>query len=908
MRWPWNRTSREEDLRRELQSDLDLEAEERRAAGLAPQEARYAARRSLGNPALVAEDVRESWGWMWLERLRQDLRYGLRMLRKNPGFTTVAVACLALGIGGSTAIFSLMNAILLKSLPVKSPEQLVLLRYVQKKTLPPALSHSDSGYGGMSLPYGLYQRIRQNNTVLSHAFAFVPLGFDNQSVATRFGGQIGTAGGEMVSGDYFAGLGVTTILGRPIVDEDLAPGAAGVTVLSYGYWSRQFGRNPMVLGKTIHLNRIPHTIIGVAQPEFYGVNAAAAPDFWIPMREQAGLTPWGVQPPGGGESMFTTRNWWWCMLMGRRKPNVSVERANAELNALFQSDLVEGLASPPKPEDLPRLEPRAANQGIASLRRRFSRPLYVLLTAVGLLLLIACANVATLLLARGTARQREMSVRLATGASRVRLLRQLVTESLLLSVLGGALGLGVAEWGARALLALLSQPGQNIAIDARLDPTVLGFSLGLCILTGALFGILPAFRATRVDLTNVLKEATRGSSPRLRLAKVLIAGQVAFSLVLVMGAGLFIRTLRNLQTQDLGFNQRDVLLFALDPRRGGAGESDRLLAIYRQVLEGLQAQPGVRAATASQLALMTGWVNNGPITTDGPALKSGESNLAFWNSVGPAFFETMGMRVKLGRGIDWRDLDGKRNVAVINEALAKHFLPGLNPLGHRFNFGDKRSLENDLEIVGIIADAKYASLRDEPPRTFYVPYSLSGRGLGRMFFEVRAAGDPRALIPVVRAVVGKVDPELALIGLKTQSDQVEESLGQERMFARLCGFFGGAALLLVAIGLYGALAYTVTRRTNEIGIRMALGARRGGVVWTVLRESLVLIVCGVAAGIPVALATTRLVASQLYNVRPSDPATIVAAMLILGAVGALAGFVPARRASRVDPMVALRYE
>jgi macrolide transport system ATP-binding/permease protein len=906
--WPWLRKRREEDLRREIEANLDLEAEEQREEGVAPDEARYAARRAFGNTTLITEEVRESWGWTWLERLGQDLRFGLRMLRKNPGFTAVAVACLALGIGASTTIFSLMNAVLLKTLPVKDPQLLVLLRYTAKRDPPEQVLRRNSGYSGTSLSYATLGGLRAESRTLSSVFGYVPFGFSNQSVTVTINGQATLAGGQMVTGEYFSGLGVAPMLGRTIGESDLKPDAPGAVVLSYSYWERLFARDPSALGKTIHLNGLPFTIVGVTPPGFFGADPSQASDFWVPLRNQLGLAPWGSKPPRS-QAMFSDRAWWWLMIMGRRKPGVTEAQALAELGPLFQRAITAGVEPAPKPEDLPRLELVPAGKGLDFLREYYSKPLRVLMTGVALLLLIACANVATLLLARAAARQKEMSVRLATGASRARLVRQLLTESVLLSAISAALGLLLAQWGGRALLLLVSTRGQSFALDVAPDRAVLAFSLGLCLLTGVLFGIAPALRATRVDMARVLKEASGAIAPRLTLAKILIAGQVALSLLLLVGAGLFVRTLQKLENQNLGFNRRDVLLFALDANRSTSSLPPRhAVNTYNRVLEGLQSLPGVRAATASGNALLSGWVSNGSVATDGPPLQAGQSKGAYWNSVGPAFFETMGMPLLLGRGIEWRDVQTSARVAVVNDAFAKYFYPGENPIGQHFNFGRVRDLTEDYEIIGVTANAKYDRLRTAPPRTAYVPYGSESYPLGQLYFEVRTAEDPKALVPAVRQAVRSVDPTLPLMDVQTQTELLEESLRQERLFARLCGFFGFAALLLVAIGLYGTLAYAVARRTNEIGIRMALGAGRAGVVWNVLRDSLVLVVAGVAIGLPVALATTKYIESQLYGVKPNDAATIAVTVSTLVTAAVLAGFVPARRASRVDPMVALRYE
>ena len=905
--WPGRaRQRREQDLDRELRAHLDLEAYEQQQSGLTPHDAQYAARRAFGNVTCAKEEVRQAWARACFEQLAQDLRYSARLLRRNPGFTAVTVSCLALGIGVNTSIFSVMNAVMLKSLPVVHPEQLVTLRFVAPKNMPKEIRRMSSGYGRTSLSLATFQQMRRSSETLSSVFAFVPTGFNNQSVTVNVGGEPSLAAGEMVSGSYFCGLGVSPILGRVLGEDDEESDAPRAAVISHAYWSRQFGRDPAAVGAEIALNRTPFTIVGITPPEFLGINAEQATDIWVPLRDGLGIQPWGIQL-GPGRSLFSESGWWWTMIGGRLKPGVTAEQAHAELDVLFQRSITADLSAAPPPEELPHIELLPASGGLNLLRERFSEPLWVLTTAVGLVLLIACANVAALLLARSAARQKEMSVRLATGASRPRLIRQLLTESVALAAFGSALGLLLAGWGSRALLVWMTPAGRSLALDVRPDSTVLAFSAAVCVLTGILFGIAPALRATRVDLATGLKGNARSATPRQGLGKALVVGQVALSLLLLIGAGLFLRTLNNLMNEDIGFERRNLLLFSLDPRRDHS-TPESIAAFYQRLLEELESLPGVRSATTSGLGLLTGWTSNSGITVDGPAPESGKSDDVYWNAVGPAFLETMGIPVVLGRDINWADIQGERNVVVVNEAMARHFFPNGNPLGRNVSFGGGAQQRSSYEIVGVAGNAKYDRVRQEPPRTMYLPYTSRKGRIGRMFFEVRTVGEPAALIPAVREAVRRIDRDLPLIDVKTQTDQIEESLSQERMFARLASFFAALALLLVSVGLYGTLAYAVTRRTNEIGLRIALGAQRFTVLWMVLRESLLLVVAGAAIGLALAFASTRFVVSQLYGVGPNDVFTMAAAVFVLAAVGGLAGYLPARRAARVDPMVALRYD
>ncbi len=833
-----------------------------------------------------------------------DVRYGLRMLRKTPGFTAVVVLTLALGIGANTAIFSLINALMLKGLPVNDPQQLVALNWTGDK-----LDVQNSGYGDGSFSYPVFEQLRARSRTVS-LFGFARLGFDPYCVNISTDGQTSLAAGEMVTGNFFSVLGVTPVLGRTITESDVNSTGARAAVISYAYWSK-LGRNQAVIGKNIALNGVPFTIVGVAPAGFFGVAPGWAPDVWIPITDHAFLRPWGSRRELQGGAIQNAEQWWWLALMGRRKPGVTEAQAQAELDVLAQQSVRAALNPGTTEADRLHIHVKPAGQGLEYLRSQLRQPVTVLMILVGLLLLIACANVATLLLARATARQREVGVRVALGATRGRLIRQLLTESILLAGLGGLLGLLFAGWGTGTLIALFG--GQDLRLEAPLDVTVLGFTAAVSLVTGILFGLAPLLPVLSIGLAPTLKNnvpAIAGTRRRLSAGRLLVALQVAVSLLLLISAGLFLRTLQKLQAQNFGFDQRQVLLFQLDPTRNGY-EGDRRVTLFTQVLERLQALPGVSSATLSRLSLLSGWVSNEDIIIPGYTPKSGERMLIDANAVGPDFFKTMGIRLLAGRGVEWRDTASAPAVAVVNQAFARRFFGTASPLGQHLRFDTKDAVQRDFEIVGVAADAKFDSARRQARATAYVPYTQTHE-MTSAFFELRATGDPAALATSVRAAVRDLDPQLPLLNLRTQTEQIDELLSQERLFARLSSFFGGLGLLLACIGLHGTMSYAVSRRTTEIGVRMALGAPRSQVLWMVLRQSLIIVALGVAAGIPLALAATRvggsMISGLLFGIKALDPMTIVAASGLLLVVAALAGYLPARRASNVDPMVALRYE
>jgi predicted permease len=834
--------------------------------------------------------------------LLQDLRYAARTLWKNGGFTAVAVGCLGLGIGANTAIFSVMNAVMIEMLPVRQPEQLIQLGSSGGNRIPREVRRTSSGYGSrgqqLSFSYPTFEYLRAQSRTMSGVAAFVPIGFQ-PSLAVRIGEESTVASGEMVSGNYFAVLGVSARAGRLFTEADEKPGAPHAAVLSHRYWRRQFGGEPVV-GQVLAINQTPYTIVGIAPPEFFGMNPSLEPDIWLPLREERTIGPWGVRVDPE-KSMFRDKGWWWLMIAGRMKPGVGIGQAQAELETLFRQSITDGVTPVPEASQLPVVAAMPAARGMEVLRERFSQPLWILMGAVGLVLLIACANVAILLLARASARQKEIGVRLSVGASRWQVIRQLLIESVLLAGSGGMVGLLLAGWGSQGLILLLTRSGQTPPLDVNPDWTVLLFTMAVSLLTGLCFGLWPAVRATRMDLADRLKEGATAVAPRIAGGKTLVACQVALSLLLLIGAGLFLRTLRNLVTQDLGFDASKLLVFALDPRGHGYDET-RMLSLYDRAIAEMRTAAGVRQATASSMALLTGWVNNGSIETQRQYPKD-HSMSVHWNGVGPEFVETLGMTLLLGRGIAADDVAGRRRVAVVNDGMARHFFPGENPVGRRFRFGRDTG---DWEIVGVVKDAKYGQVREEAPRTAFLPYST--RSFGRLYFQVRTSGDPMAVAPAIRDRIRRLDANLPLMEVSTQEQLAQDRLQQERMFAGLATIFALLALSLVSLGLYGTLAYSVSRRVREIGIRMALGARAGEVARMVVREGGILIALGVLIGVPAALALMRVVAAQLYGVTASDAVTISGAVVVIAMVGLIAGLVPARRAARVDPLTALRHE
>jgi predicted permease len=837
-----------------------------------------------------------------LEAALTDLRYGFRLLTKTPGFTAVAVLSLALGIGANTAIFTLIDAVLLRSLPLKNPQELVSLTIADPSEH--RLSRWTDGNSETAFPYTAFQDMRARNRVLSSLFAFKSAGRLNIQVS----GTAELARGQLVTPDYFRSLGVRLILGRDFADEDGRAGAEPVAIISYAYWQHRFGADPSVLDRRIAINGVSVTIVGVTMPEFFGLQAGSTVDLSMPFAVQPRVLPNLVEP---GVSLFTAADHWWIEIMGRLKPGITDEQARANLDVIFRQSMLAGI--PPAKADsarvLPGIHVAPGGRGLTSLRNQFSKPLFILMAVVGVVLLIACANIANLLLARATARQKEIGVRLSMGATRARLIQQLLAESLLLASLGGLAGLAFAYVGSSILVAMMQRGNYAIVLDLRPDMRVLAFTAAACLLTGLLFGLAPAIRAARVDLAPTLKQSASNlgaGHQRMRLTRSLVVSQIALSLVLLFGAGLFVRTLVNLQTQNIGFARDHLLLFGIAPREAGY-QGARYANLCREIQSRVAVIPGVKSATSSLHLLLSGSMRGNGITVPGytPAPKQNMSVQVL--PVGTDFISTMGISLLQGRDLTAHDDENAPKVGLINQTMARKYWAERNPVGQHFKMG-----KLELEIVGVVQDAKYTSLRRETSPVVYHPYVQDIDSMPHMHFEVRTAGNATALIPAVRQAVRSIDSSLPLFDVLTQTQQIDELLLQERLFARLTGFFGALALLLVCVGLYGIMSYAVARRTSEIGIRMALGAQRGNILGMVLREVLLLVGIGVVLGIAGSFATARFaqatVSGLLFGLKINDATVIVFAAVVLVAVATLAGWVPARRASRVDPMVALRYE
>jgi predicted permease len=832
----------------------------------------------------------------------QDIRHGLRLLLKNPGFTAIAALTLALGIGANTAIFNLLDTLLLRTLPVRQPGRLVLFG-------DGTWAGSTDGFPDSScrlFSYPFFREALERNKSMSGLAAVLSLRSDlHATIGGRPEAEAVTA--RLVSGTYFPTLGVGATLGRVLTEsDDLTPGAHPVAVASYAWWKRRFNLSPSVVGSTITVRSTVYTIVGVAAPEFFGTRVGESPDLWIPLAMEAQISPgWNGLKNNLFQSLY---------IIGRLKPGVTMAQAGADVNLVFQQVLRDYAGTNPGAAALKalkgaRIDLTPAAGGIRGVGSDLSAPLWILMTVVGLVLLVACANLANLLLAKATSREREISVRLAIGASRGRLVRQLLTESLLLSLLGGVAAVTMASWTGHAVLGLVAGGPDSIPLEGSMNFRLLAFGLALSAVAALVIGIAPALRASRMELAGALKGARGAASARERgfLGRALVIGQVTVSLALIIGAGLFLRSLVNITSVDTGFKQENALVLNLDASSAGYSEDARLGRLYDEIEQRVQALPGVASAAFSFFTFNEGgWTEFA--FAKGYTPTSANDNLVWNNVVGPDYFTAMGLPVVDGRALARQDGDNTPKVAVISETMARRMFPGQSAVGRHFGLGGIEHSE-EFEIVGVVKDAKYQSLAETGRIAAYYPRAQRIQYMGN--FVVRYSGSALAVTPLVRNAIKDIDPKLPISNVTTLAGQVEHSVGPQRMIARLCGLFGFLAVLLACLGIYGLMSHAVARRTQEIGVRLALGAGKPAVLWLVLSETLKLGAIGVVIGVPVALGLGKLVENQLFGVKPTGTAGIIiaaAASLLLLLVAALAGFIPARRASRVDPNSALRAE
>ncbi|MHB8412583.1 MAG: ADOP family duplicated permease [Candidatus Acidiferrales bacterium] len=896
------------EMEEEMQHHLALKRQAHAEKGAASEESRFAAQREFGNTLLLRERSRDMWGFRWLETFLQDIRFALRMLRKSPGFTAVAVLTLALGIGANTAIFSLIDAVMLRSLPIRDPQQLLILEWRAAHEPDTNSSYNWSGCpgvsadsaappGGCTFSYPMFEQLRSRRDIFSDLYAFIA----TQPHLT-LNGSVSMANGFLVSGDFFATLGTRAILGRTLGPADDQLSSQPTAMLSYAFWKSRFGGDPSIIGKSILLEKTPFIVVGITAPGFAGINPGRSVDVWMPLSSQAYVAPYFPKR--------TAANSTWLEMMARLKPGVSRSQAQSALRVLFTNATASGPTAMFKPTDSPRIELISAARGLTSLRQQFSQPLFALMACVVIILLIACANVGGLFLARASSRRREIAMRLTLGATRGRVARQLLTESLLTSLLGATLGILLAYWSASALAAFLSANLYSpIDLDVRPDGLVLTFTIGVAVLAAVLFGLAPALQGTRIGLAPALKGVDNGPSAlfaarRLAFGSLLVVAQVALSIVVLAGAGLLVRTLINLERMNVGFETDHLLLFSVDMTMAGYTTFDHSPQVYqldRTLQTRLAALPGVTSATYSMVPLLSGDYMSSDFK-----LPAGPSSSAFSAGelpVGPGFFGTMRIPLLSGRTFTAADFDSSATPepAVINQLFTKKLFGAGSPLGRDIALSESKKAQ--WQIVGVGGDARYNSLREAILPMIYTLKKNSGAE-----FELRTKSNPTALIPSVRDAVNHVNRSLLVSDFKTQTEQIDQLLYQERLVAGLSSLFAALSLLLACIGLYGLLSYEVVRRTRELGIRVALGAQRCDLLRLVVGQGIVLVLIGAAIGFGAAIGVTRFVAPMLYGIRASDPLTFAAVSLLLLGVALFACYIPARRAMRVDPMVALRYE
>ena len=898
----WNNVFRrkqlDRDLDEELQAYVELVSAEKVQAGVDPEEAHRDARREMGGVHQVIQHVRDVRAGVWLDRLVQDIQYGIRTLAKNPAFTLVAMATLALGIGANTAMFSLLDQVVLRLLPVSHPEQIVIVRETG--------NHYGNSYGANTISWPMFEDLRDNNQVFSGMFCRFAA-----SVTIGYGDRVAQIPAELVSGSYFPVLGLGAALGRTIApDDDAVPDSRPVVVLSYSFWRSYFDGDRTVVGRTITLNSQAMTVIGVAQPGFDGVELGVPAKVFVPIMMKTEMTPHsdGLKD--------RRRRLSWVTAYGRLKPGVSLEQAQLSLQPLMHSILEMEVQQPEFTRNATaadrqlflhnRVELLPGSEN--GLRDYMRKPLWLLVALTGAVLLLACANLANLLLARATAREREFAVRLAIGAGRARIVRQLLLESLLLAAAGAILGMALAFLADRILLRIYlpADAAAEFVVSPIPDGRVLAFVVGVMLVTSLVFGLLPAVCGSRTEITLSLKDRSSAlSAGGISLRRMLVGIQVSLSLLLLFGAGLFVRTLRNLESLGPGFPTDHLLTFTIDPSLNGYSDEETK-SFYERLNINLQTMPGVTSVGFSSMPLLKGyaWQNavlgknfEGAPIEEQPVL----------SEVGPDYFATLGIPMVAGRAFTAQDV-GPAKYAVINESFAREYFPGRNPIGQRFGLvDDMEPVTPDTEVIGVIPDRKYRDLRETPPPQAYFPY-LEGTHFRFMNVYLRTQADPRQIEDELRERMRQFDPHVPVVGLQTMNEQIGFSLRTERLVASLSAVFGGVATLLAVIGLYGVMAYAVLRRTREIGIRMALGALRSNVIVMVMREVFLLIGAGLAAGIALVLALADLIRSQIYGLSARDPLTFVGSAIVLTVAAGLAGFIPALRASSLDATTALRHE
>jgi predicted permease len=839
---------------------------------------------------------------MKMENLLTDIRYGLRGLLKRKGFAAIAVLTLSLGIGANTAIFTLVNAVMLKSLPVDKPEELVLFSDATGE----GTSIEDTPQTGEwnLFSYASYEYFREHNQSFQDISA-LRSGVDRLSVRRPDSEAAARASGQLVSGNYFSVLGVRAMRGRVLTPDDDKPAAQPAAVISHRYWEKELNSDPNTVGKNFIINGTNFTVVGITPPEFFGERVRRSPDFWLPLSFQPQIEL--------RDSYLTNNQVYFLMVMGRLKPGVSMDQAQATTNLALRQFLTEQAGSKLTEDRQKGIQNTYAtlvegHGGISRLRIVYSKPLQMLMAIVGMVLLIACANVGSLLLSRAASRKAEISLRMALGATRWRIMRQLLTESMLLAGLGGLCGVLLAQWGVIVLVGLVAR---ETPLNTRPDLGVLAFTVGVSILAGLMFGLIPAIQASRTNLSSAMKEKTkiRTGFMRFSLSSLMVVMQVGLSMVLLTGAGLFASSLVKLQREDIGFDRNNLLLLGIDPRLAGY-KTTELATLYQQLLERLGTLPQVKSVSVATYAPMSGTRRSSSIKVPGYTPEPGEDRDVQDILAGPRYAETLGMPVLRGRDIEIRDTPSAPQVAVVNSTFAERYFKGVNPIGRSFAFDDDSDDGGPpLEIVGVVGDIKSDDAREKPEATVYRPILQVQDGSAyTATIHIRTLGDPAPLTSQARQMINQTNDKLPVFGVTTMNEQLRDNLTQERLIAQLVSFFGALALILACIGLYGVMAHAVARRTNEIGIRMALGARGGSIAWMVLRETLYLALAGLLIGVPAALLGARLISSQLFGVSPTEPVTLIGAALVLTLVALLAGYVPARRASRVNPLNALRYE